>query len=73
MARLMSTTEDAMFVIGKTYTIEEAAGDGSSGTIEYPNCKLVAVEGSLIKIVQHGKERVINTGSSKFVGAKLDD
>jgi len=56
-----------MFEIGQLYLIKMDHGDGIT---EYPNCEVVEIEGTLVKFVQHGNEKIVNTASNRFIGAE---
>lgn len=54
-----------LFEVGKIYRIElDIEGEGRSILM---NCTVVAIDGSLIKIVQNGDEEIINTASRTFI------
>jgi hypothetical protein len=61
-----------MFEVGKTYRFKmwEDSDDGGIIT-EYAPCKVVAVEGPLIKVKDFGgqKETIVNAASLAFVSA----
>jgi hypothetical protein len=60
-----------MFIVGNTYIIKMDAGDGSGGSIEHYNCKVMEADGTLVKFTHAGKEIIVNTASNKFVSAEL--
>jgi hypothetical protein len=56
-----------MFEIGKTYKIFMEEGEDA---VEYTYCKILGVEGNLIKYKHCGREIILNTASPKFISAE---
>ncbi len=59
-----------MFEIGKVYKIRTQEGESVS---EAWNCKVIEVEGSLVKFDHAGKEWILNTASPAFISATPQD
>jgi hypothetical protein len=59
-----------MFKVNESYKIKMR---DNGETTDYHQCKVIAVDMPLIKVVQGGKEIVLNTGSLAFVSAQRDD
>ena len=62
-----------IFEIGKTYRIAMLVydSDGRPDREMKPGCRVVAVDGPLLKVDQHGKEWIVNAHSPLFVEAEL--
>ena len=59
-----------MFEIGRMYKISTQEDDSVS---EAWNCKVIEVDGSVVKFNHAGKEWIINTASPAFISATLLD
>ena len=60
----------SMWEIGKSYTIEMWEDDNNNGIItKYYGCKVIGIDGTLIKIRQGQDEKILNTTSIAFVAA----
>jgi len=71
---LSNKKEEAMFEVGKSYTIRMWEDGEEGGTLaDYDNCEVVEVLLPLVKFKQSSNEDVIiNTASLAFVQATLE-
>lgn len=60
-----------MFEIGKLYvfTVRETDAEGTN-TVDWPDCKILAVDLPLVKVDRDGDELTINTASPDFIKAR---
>ena len=59
-----------MFEIGRVYEIRIQEGDSVS---EAWNCRVIEVEGSVVKFDHAGKEWIVNTASPAFISATIQE
>ena len=62
-----------IFEVGKAYTITMLIydSDGRADRDTRPGCRVVAIDGPLLKFDQRGKEWILNVHSPLFVEAEL--
>jgi hypothetical protein len=59
-----------MFIAGKTYKIKVDEGEG---IVEYFNCKVVRIDGAVVKFHNGRTEKIVNTASLRFISAEPQD
>lgn len=67
------TPHGGIFEVGKIYKVTMLVYDvdGRPDRAMRPGCRVVAIDGPLLKLDQHGKEWIVNSHSLLFVEAEL--
>lgn len=67
------TSHGGIFEVGKNYKITMLVyeSDGRADRVMRPACRVVAIDGPLLKLDLQGKEWILNSHSPFFVEAEL--